>query len=155
MGKFRKAAPGGRKGGTGKKSGGAKSSGRKPSRGVGRGKGQSNTFIPDRAKPTIGRGTKRKKAVSKSDRIESNEKPLRSRERRITGEEGTKTGMYQRREAGGRPDTRAFDDKTPRKREQEATQRNSRPFAKPFASRDDSDKPVKRSYSKDPKFSKD
>ncbi len=148
MGKFRKAAPGGRKGGTGKKAGGAKAGSRKPSRGVGRGKGQSKSFIPDRGKPVIGRGTKRKKATGSPKSSEREDKPFRSREgaaERST-ERKSSAGMYQRREAGGRPDSRAFDDKSPRTRDKDRPERTSRPTGKPYPEREESDKPERKSY---------
>jgi len=142
MGKFRKAAPGGRKGGTGKKTAGAKAGGRKPSKGTkGRGKGQSKSFIPAKERQVVGRPVKRKSSGSKPEKRESEGKPFRSREGER--EERGGTGLYQRRAAGGRTDSRAFDDKTPGRGDR--TEKSSTSGRKPFARREDSEKPERRS----------
>ena len=161
MGKFRKAAPGGRKGGTGKKAGAAKGGSRKPSKGVGRGKGQSKSFIPERANQVVGRGTKRKKADSGPKRRESEDRPTRSREsgkgerEERSPERKSGSGMYQRREAGGRPDSRAFDDKSPRRRDGDTPQRSSRPAGKPFFKREDAEGAGSRSSDKEGRGSRE
>ncbi len=148
MGKFRKAAPGGRKGGTGKKTAGAKAGSRKPSKGTGRGKGQSKSYIPEKANPVIGRGTKRKKSTGRPERRDNEERTFSPR--RESSERGTErksnTGLYQRREAGGRPDSRPFDDKS-RGRDGERPAK-AKGTDKPFPRREDSDKPERKSYGK-------
>ncbi len=141
MGKFRKAAPGGRKGGTGKKTAGAKAGGRKPSKGTkGRGKGQSKSFIPAKERQVVGRPVKRKSSGSKPEKRESEGKPFRSREGER--EERGGTGLYQRRAAGGRTDSRAFDDKTPGRGDR--TEKSGTSGRKPFPRREDSEKPERR-----------
>ncbi len=148
MGKFRKAAPGGRKGGTGKKTAGAKAGSRKPSKGTGRGKGQSKSYIPEKANPVIGRGTKRKKSTGRPERRDNEERTFSPR--RESSERGTErksnTGLYQKREAGGRPDSRPFDDKS-RGRDGERPAK-AKGTDKPFPRREDSDKPERKSYGK-------
>lgn len=147
MGKFRKASPGGRKGGTGKKTGSAKAGSRKPSKGTGRGRGQSKAYIPDRKEQVIGRPNKRKKAKGKPERANSEDKPVRRREE--SSERSSGSGMYQRREAGGRVDSRAFDDKSPRKTYKDRDEKAEPSERRAYKRRDEGDKPERKSYKSD------
>lgn len=107
----------------------------------------------------VGRGTKRKKADGGPKRRESEDRPTRSRERDEREERSTErksgSGMYQRREAGGRPDSRAFDDKSPRRRDGDNPERSARPAGKTFFKREGSERTGNRSSDKEGRGSRD
>ncbi len=158
MGKFRKAAPGGRKGGTGKRGSGAKAGARKASSGTGRGRGKSSSFIPERGKSPAARPYKRKDDAERPKRREYDDKPSRSREGDNPDRRGPASRPFARRSDSDKPFKRASGDKPFRSREGDREEKSGSERglkARPFQRSEESGSSRKRTFDDKPVRSRD